>query len=623
MKLVFDIEADAVDASCIWMLIAQDIDSDRMYVFSDHSDECLSMEDGKSLLSQATHLIGHNIIGYDLPVLKRLAGFEVRDDQTVYDTWVMSQTLRYKRNHKHGLAGWGEHLGHEKIFFDPDKFAKGNDPEVFQEMLRYCKQDVRLNTQVYNELLKEFQKLYHINPLIREGLRIEHDTAHFNAYVRERGWKFDMEKANENRKRMAERMEHIEKCIEPQLGTYTVYIDKEPRFPKFKKNGEYTAITARQLSEHFGEPVAVSDTHRVPPGESFQRTREDQIKLGQADLVKDWLLKVKGWTPDDYTVKKIDGRWVRQSPKFTQTSLAALGELGEMISEYYTIRNRASVLDGWLSQVTEGRLHGNMWTIGTPTFRVRHEVIVNLPGVHTPWGKELRELLVADEGMVVVGADSSGNQLRGLAHYVGDDAFTNSIVAGSSTDGTDAHSRNANILGCSRSLAKNYLYAYMFGAGFAKLGSILTGKPNPTVGKTSAEKFGNSIKGLANLKSNLTENWKRTTYQQGVGWFYALDGRPVFADSDHQCLNYLLQATEGITCKAALSYAMEKIREEKLRAEPRLFYHDEQAWVSHPDDADRVGEILQESFREAPKKFNVNIMDGGDYVKGESYADVH
>ena len=143
-----------------------------------------------------------------------------------------------------------------------------------------------------------------------------------------------------------------------------------------------------------------------------------------------------------------------------------------MISEYYTLRNRTSVLDGWLDNIKQGRLHGNMWTIGTPTFRARHEGIVNLPGVSTPYGKELRELLVADEGMVVVGADSSGNQLRALAHYVGNADFTHEIIHG------DQHSRNADILKCSRPVAKNYLYAYIFGAGMAKLGSILTGKPN-------------------------------------------------------------------------------------------------------------------------------------------------
>ena len=68
---------------------------------------------------------------------------------------------------------------------------------------------------------------------------------------------------------------------------------------------------------------------------------------------------------------------------------------------------------------------------------------------------------------------------------------------------------------------------------------------------------------------------------------------------------------------------MRKIEEEGLDAQPRLFYHDEIAYVASKKDADRVGEILQESFREAPKKFGVECMDGGNYVIGSSYADVH
>ena len=257
-----------------------------------------------------------------------------------------------------------------------------------------------------------------------------------------------------------------------------------------------------------------------------------------------------------------------------------------------------------------------MWTIGTPTFRCRHEVIVNLPGVHAAWGKELRELFIPEDNWKVVGADSSGNQLRGLCHYVKNDDFTQEVIYG------DQHQRNAEILNCSRPTAKNYLYAYLFGAGDAKLGNILTGKPNAAAGKASADAFGKGIKGLAELKDKVKSFYNKTSYS-GDGWFPALDGRPIFANSDHQCLNYLLQSAEGITCKAALSYSMRKINEEQLRAEPRLFYHDEIAYVAHPDDSARVGEILQESFREAPKTFGVECMDGGDYIIGESYADVH
>jgi len=434
--------------------------------------------------------------------------------------------------------------------------------------------------------------------------------------VREQGWRFDVDQAKSNLDRMQDRMDTIESIIHPQLGDRKVLIDKTPRTPKFKKNGTYNANTVRILSEYFGRPIAETDTHLMAAGQEFQRFKMEPITLGSMDLVKDWLLSI-GWKPDEYQRKKVGFEWVTMGPKLTTTSLEKLGEIGKMIDEYYTIRNRHSVIRGWMDQIKDNRLHGNMWTIGTPTFRCRHEVIVNLPAVTASWGKELRELFIADEGYVVVGADSSGNQLRGLCHYVGNDGFTNEVIYG------DQHSRNADALGCSRPVAKSYLYAYLFGAGDAKLGQVLTGQSNAAAGKKSRADFAKGIKGLAELKEKLSRVWKQTHFTQGDGWFPALDGRPVFCGSEHQTLNYLLQSAEGITCKAALAYAMEKIDEEKLRAEPRLFYHDEIAYVSHPEDADRVGEILQEAFREAPKRFNVTCMDGGDYVKGQSYADVH
>ena len=610
MKICYDIETDGFDANVIWCLVAQNMETGIVYKYSDHDDKLPSIKDGVSLLSNAKVLIGHNIIGFDNVQVDKLYGTDL-NSKKCYDTWVMSQVLRYKRTHKQGLAGWGEHLNNSKIHYDDwSGYSK--------EMLRYCVQDVKLNVLVYNELLKEYKAIHSKYPLIKQGLKIEHDAAVFNAKTKTRGWKFDTETANANLRMMEEKMNTICSTIEPELGDHKVYIDKEPKTPKYKKNGNYTIVTARILSEFLNYPVKCEDTHAMAAGTQFQRFTVNDVTLGQLDLVKEWLLTKKGWKPDEFTKKRmLDGSWVTTTPKLTTTSLLKLGEVGEMIDDYYTLRNRASVIRGWLEQVKHGRIHGNMWVIGTPTFRARHEVIVNLPSITAKYGKELRELFVADEDMVVVGADSSGNQLRGLCHYVGNDKFTHEVCFG------DQHQRNADSLGCSRGIAKNYLYAYLFGAGDAKLGHILTGKMNAKVGKESRNNFAKGIKGLTDLRKWVNDTWNLTFNNQGTGWFPALDGRPVFASSEHQCLNYLLQTTEGITCKAALSYSMNKIKEEGLEAEPRLFYHDEIAYVSSKKDANRVGEILKESFREAPKMFGVTCMDGGDYVVGSSYADVH
>ena len=610
MKLCYDIETNGLldELTTIHCLVAHNLDTGNTYCYSDADNSLPSIEDGISLLKNADVLIGHNILGFDHMAIRKLYGVDLYNVKS-YDTLVMSQVLRYKRPHKHGLKGWGEYIDNSKINYDDwSQYSK--------EMLRYCKQDVMLNVDIFMRLIDEFNKIAEKKPLIREGLRIEHDTAIFNALVRERGWKFNMDRARDNLKRMHDRMAEIEKEIEPKLGQRKVYIDKEPKTPKYVKNGNYNSHTCRYLTDLYGIEVKPQDTHVHGQGIPFQRYKMEAITLGSIDLVKEWLLN-NGWKPDEYQKRKVGFEWITGSPKLTTTSLTKFGPIGEMIDEYYTIRNRQSVISGWMEKVKDGRLHGNMWTIGTPTFRCRHEVIVNLPAVTAAWGKELRELLVADDGMVIVGADSSGNQLRGLCHYVGNTSFTDEVIYG------DQHQRNADALGCSRPIAKSYLYAYLFGAGDSKLGQVLTGKSNAQVGKKSRGDFAKGIKGLEELKDKLAKVWKATHYQQGDGWFPALDGRPVFCPAEHQTLNYLLQSAEGITCKAAISYAMQKIKEENLRAEPRLFYHDEQAWVTHPDDAQRVGEILQESYREAPKWFNVTCMDGGDPVVGQSYADVH
>jgi len=608
MRLVYDIETDGLQATKIHCIVAYNLDTNYIYKYADAEGYHGNIQDGVNLLSGAELLVGHNIIGFDNRVVDDLYNTNL-NEQRVHDTWVMSQTLRYKRSHRHGLAGWGEHLGNSKIDFDAwEKFTP--------EMMKYCVQDVKVNVDIYNKLLEEYSKVYNKNPKIKEGLQIEHDTAKFNAAVKTKGWNFDLVKAIETQKQMQERMKAVEDEVHPLLGTRIVFIDKEPKTPKYKKDGTYNANTCRILSEYLGHTVKPNDTHVMAPGTEFRRSREEQVTLGSMDLVKEWLLN-NGWKPDEYQKKKIGFEWVTTGPKLTTTSLQKQGPIGTMIDEYYTIRNREAVIRGWIESLRDDRLHGNMWTIGTPTFRCRHEVIVNLPAITASWGKHLRELLIADDGYVIVGADSSGNQLRGLCHYVSNPDFTREVIYG------DQHQRNADALSCSRPLAKNYLYAYLFGAGDAKLGQVLTGKANAKVGKSSRISFARGIKGLEELRDKLSKTWKSTNYSQGQGWFPALDGRPVFCPSEHQALNYLLQSAEGITCKAAVSYAMQKIKEEGLRAEPRLFYHDEIAYQSHPDDADRVGEILKESFKEAPKLFGVECMDGGDYVIGKDYSDVH
>jgi len=519
----------------------------------------------------------------------------------------------FQRTHRHGLAGWGE-------FF---KYPKGdyNDWTNYnQEMLTYCIQDVTLNTLVYERLSREASIQIKARPQFKQALNLEHDFAVVNAEITAKGWKFNMPKAKELKRELTWKLHAIEDELEPQLGSVCMLKGSKEVDKIVKKNGDYYKL----ITDWYDLDVTTkaSDSFITGP---FSRIEFSEVRLGQLAEVKKYLSDI-GWKPDDWTFKKVAGKWIKMSPKLTDSSLEPLGIVGSMISDYYMLRQRLSMVDNWIEMVAkwgDGRLHGDMFTIGTPSFRCRHRGIVNIPGVHSEYGKDLRALLTCERGHRLVGADSAGNQFRGLAHYMGDDKFTSSVVVGKESDGTDAHSRNAAILGISRTKAKSFIYAYLFGAGVAKLGEVITGLKSPKAGKAADAKFKAAFPKLKDLKDSLVSEYNHNKMKTGIGFIIGADGRRVVVSSEHQLLNYLLQTLEGITCKSALVYQYKKIKELGIEGTyPILFYHDETAWVTPTKHAKTVLDISVAGFREGPKSVGVTCMDGDGKI-GINYAEIH
>jgi DNA polymerase I len=608
-KYVFDVETNGLFPDKIWMLVMQDCTTEEVYSYSDYDSDLPSMAEGLDRLSNAKIIAGHNIISFDLPVMKKLLGWEPSEGTRVWDTFIMSQLCKYQRGHLHGLKGWGG-------FFE---YPKGDHEDwscYSKEMLEYCIRDVELNLKVYNRVSKEASVLIKSNPKFMQALELEHDFAKVNAEITQKGWVFDMDRAEALYEEILDKMEHIEDELNPQLGMVAVMRGNKEVDQLVKKDGTYY----KRVIDWFeiDEDIKASDGNISGP---YTRVEFKPVELGQMAEVKKFLLD-RGWKPDDWTVKKINGTWIKQSPKLTDSSLKPLGKLGEYISDYYMLRNRLATVEGWIEEVrdeekyNDGRLHGSMFTIGTPSFRCRHRVIVNIPGVYAPYGKELRSLLTCEKGMKVVGADSAGNQFRGLCHYINDDKFTDEVING------DVHQRNADTLGISRPQAKTFIYAYLFGAGHAKLGEAVSGKKSAKIGKQADETFKATLPGLKVLKDSLEDEFRHSQMRTGQGFIIGADGRRVMVGSEHQTLNYLLQTLEGITCKAALVYAYNKIKEQGLEAYPTLFYHDEVVFVAKESDAEAVKDICVEAFKEAPKSVGVMCMDGDGQI-GDSYADVH
>jgi len=628
-KLVFDIEANGLlrgsklsePADKVWMVVAVDIDTKEEFVFCDYADDVPDLEDFRPLFESAKEIIGHNIIQYDLPVMAKLLNFVPSKKTVIRDTLLMSQVLDYNRfGGKHNLAVWGEYLGVPK----PEHEDWLN---YSTEMLHRCKEDVRINEKVYRLLARELtEKLKNLkNPeYLKKSLRVEHQLAEFQSLATKNGWTFDMKSAQQLEFEMEAELDNIRKTIEPKMPWRIKALDKGEKFskPDYKLNGEYMA---RSIS-HWSIPVSGVDHQMLveakdakttnPLAGPYSRIKFLEPDLGSMEYVKDYLFSI-GWEPLDWNWERKGKEFVKKSPKLCEESLNVLGADGQMINTFFTTRSRLGILRGWIANTDEdGKLRGEMFTIATPTGRARHKTVVNVPSPKASWGERMRALFGCPVGYKVVGADSAGNQFRALCHYIKDDDFTNEVING------DVHQKNADILGCDRNTAKPWIYAFLFGAGLEKLGLILTGKRDKKAGSESRAKFAAAIPGFKKLIDTLSDIVYSSEARDMRASIPALDGRRVYLDSGHKALNYLLQSAEGITCKAAVAYTMDRFKEEGIDAVPLIFYHDEMQWAVREDQAQRAAEISAEAFREAPKWFGVTCMDGEAMI-GNNWYETH
>jgi len=616
-RLLFDIESDGLldTVSKIWIMTIYDMDTKKLESYSDYDPELPDLDTGIERLRLAEVLVGHNIIGYDLVVLDRLKGFTTSFDTALNDTWLMSLLLRFKRKHKHSLEGWGEHLGIPKQEHE-------DWTQYSPEMRSRCETDVMLNVRVYEELVKEAEATTKINPMFETGLYVEMRFADIIARISERGWNFDAKTALKLADEMKAKLTAIEEELEPQIGLICMKQDSKDDYkvPAWTKKGYYYEATAKW----FGVPTSSGqDEDRLIEG-PYSRITYEPGKLSSDKVLKAWLYKL-GWEPDEWNWERIKGNMVKKSPKLTDSSLELLGDTGKKVGEYNALKNKHGILRSWLEVAEkDGRLRGDVWTIGTPSFRCRHETIANLPTVETLYGKEMRGLLLADKGTVLVGADSAGNQMRGLCHYIGDDGFTHEVING------DVHMRNAVTLQeftsgePNRKRAKPFLYAFLFGGSAGKLAIILVGKRDAKLGQLALNKFQDSVPGFAELMKRLKGEYEYTINRFGRenGFIRGIDGRIIFIDSPHKILVYLLQTLEAITCKSAAVYLEDRLREEGIPFEWRIHYHDELAVQVAKRHVKRVSELAVEAFIEAPKWFGVTCM-GGDAKVGVNYAEIH
>jgi len=296
----------------------------------------------------------------------------------------------------------------------------------------------------------------------------------------------------------------------------------------------------------------------------------------------------------------------------------ALKETAELIRDYLMLQKRVAQIESWLEAVKDdGRVHGKVITNGAVTGRMTHSSpnMAQIPNAGSIYGHECRECWTVEDGNVLVGCDASGLELRMLAHYMKDEGYVRTVTEGSAKEGTDVHTVNQKAAGLyTRDAAKTFIYAFLYGAGDAKIGSIVGGSAKD--GAKLKAKFLAQTPSLARL----LERVKRTA---ATGAVPGLDGRRIWVRSEHAALNSLLQGAGAIVMKKALCLFYDKIKENRWKVKLVANVHDEFQFECPPDIAELAGKAARMSIIEAGQHYKLRCPLDGEYKMGRSWRETH
>ena len=324
-----------------------------------------------------------------------------------------------------------------------------------------------------------------------------------------------------------------------------------------------------------------------------------------------------GWKPKKFT-EPTSSHPNGQAIVDESTLMSLKWPIAQFIAEYMMLGKRIAQIESWLEVVSsDGRVHGRVITNGAVTGRMTHMKpnMAQIPNSGSPYGPECRQCWTVDDGNVLVGCDASGLELRMLAHYMRDKDYVKTVCEGSSKDGTDVHTVNQKAAGLqTRDQAKTFIYAFLYGAGPAKIGSIVGG--SSTAGQKLINAFLKGTPALQRLRD-------KVSLYASEGYVPAFDGRKIWVRSEHAALNSLLQGAGAIVMKKALCILNETIVKNKWDAKFVVNVHDEFQIECKAEIADTVGKAAVQSIVEAGLAFKLRCPLDGAYKIGRTWRDTH
>ena len=555
-RLFLDIETDGFNATrihCVGTKMVEDNKDgtklETSALFTEGQRDSL-----RDCISQASKVIGHNAIHFDFPILDDLWGIRTAPEQML-DTMVLSQLANPVREGGHSLEAWGSRLDYAKIDFDPDLFKAG----YTEEMGKYCMQDVNLTQKVYRRLVEDELHRFSVSSVkLEQWVKILLTEQEIN------GFALDEQKAVTLVAELTDELTSIRDQMQETFPPTEIHLKTKIKYEDFNPGSR------KQIAER---------------------------------------LKEKGWVPQ----KRTDlGTVVVDESVLSGIDMPE----AKLVGRYMMLQKRIAQINSWVDALdpVTGRVHGKVLTLRTITGRMAHASpnMAQVPAVHSPYGKECRELWVPGnpQKQKLVGVDASSIELRMLCHYMDDPEYTEIVVSG------DIHTANQERAGLtSRDQAKTFIYAFLYGAGSTKIGSIVGGSAKD--GQELIDKFLEATPALNRERRRITLLAEKDKVIKG------LDGRYLWIRSPHAALNTLLQGAAAIVMKRALLIFHQGIGERRARFVANV--HDE--WQLEVDtdttSPQMVGEMGVDSIRKGGEYYKLRCPLTGTYNIGDNWAETH
>ena len=596
MRVCIDIEANGLelkDITKIWLIVCKDIDSGEYYRFREPS-ESQEEKDRFTIFVGQVHLwIGHNIAGYDIPVINSILGIDLASSN-LCDTLIISKMADYSRT-GHAIEDYGVEFNLEKGKFDDwSKYSP--------EMEEYCIRDVEISHLVYNKYLKFIN-----NSEYKLAIDTEQAFQRIVNSLHNNGFYFNSGQARKLLAKVEEELGVLDKAILEQFPARLKLVREVT--PRGTKHG---TIARNSIPKVLGDdltPYSIDASFCLCTWSEFNPASPKQI----IDILTE-----AGWNPVDKTQTAIETEREINKLKYNRNRNEALDKLLEELYIKYNkqqkygwkvnetnlatlpadaplparslarrilYESRRRTLTEWLSLVGDDqRIHGKFYAIGAWTHRMAHQApnTANIPNEYDTAGKlkllggDMRKLWIAPKNKLLVGVDAEGIQLRIFAHYINDPEFTEALVNGKKEDKSDPHSLNQRILGnvCkSRAAAKRFIYALLLGAGINKLAEVLG--TDQREAQSSLDRLLERYTGFALLKQSIIPTDAKR------GWFIGIDGRAVRIPGEtvgqrkHLAMSGYLQNGEAVVMKHATLLWDKQLREAGIEFKLVNFVHDE------------------------------------------------